>query len=145
MFCGTLPNLPSANALWRMLKTVENRSRIFIGGGGGGGGSTKDIECAHSARNERKPLWPGSRPSRADLGALESLGFRCSLKLSEPYFEAFWWKKIVNPIFFWGGGGVAVPVALMPGSATIFQTCAILFEEGILLLLNSNCYPFYTG
>ena len=54
----------------------------------GGGPDFINGEGGHNAHQEHEVpyLWPGSK---ACLRALEALGFRCSLVLSEPCFEAF--------------------------------------------------------
>ena len=57
------------------------------GFGKGGGGGNRLCACSTHASRAR------SMYGQARLRALEGLRFRCSLVLSEPYFEAFSYKK----------------------------------------------------
>ena len=108
---GALGSNPSCRAKCVLMLRSSSRLRAGSRISDGEGGAEGYVRAAHVTNAKPEvPHTAGWSPG-SDLWALEALGIKCSLMLSEPYFEAFWYKTIFKRYIvdlFFGGGAVTV-------------------------------------
>ena len=89
------------DALAGVFKSGVDTKLLNGGGGGGGDGMQRKVMCMQPHLiGARCKVFYGSRACL--IGPWKPWGFRCSLKLSEPYFEALQSKKLCEcfPVMF---------------------------------------------